>query len=146
MKTLFILLLALFFHTCTSLPELALSDIKYADTFDMGNKAKCQLISSPDDITCLTMNDNLTEETHKSRGKTKYDKLDGKYVCCHVKFRIKASPYSICSYITRNEKGLNDLEEMLDSNGSDDIEIWCNSSSLSIRLFYIAAFILVALI
>ena len=92
------------------------------------------------------MNSTLNETYYEFNENIKFKDLNKQYVCCHVEFRIKANPYSICSYITRNEDGWNKLEDKLEDNGADDVKIWCNSSSLSIRLLYIAAFILVALI
>lgn len=144
MKTVFILLLTLFF-TCACTKKIIDSG-KIESSTNEEKKAKCQLITSPNRISCLTMNPALNEIDYEFDEKIKFDDFNKKYVCCHVEFRIKANPYSICSYITRNEDGWNKLEDTLDDNGADDVKIWCNSSSLSIRLLYIAAFILVALI
>ena len=147
MKTLFILLLTLFFLTFTYEKTLVKEEeIPSFDQDSLDEKAKCQLETSPNRISCLTMDPKKTETSHEFDEGIKFDNLNNKYVCCHVDFRIKASPYSICSFINRNEKGWNALHDMLDDNGADDIKIWCNSSSLSVRLLYIAAFILFALI
>jgi hypothetical protein len=146
MKTVFILLLTLFFTCACEKGIIDSRQIKSSADSIEEDKPKCQLITSPNRISCLTMNSTLNEIDYEFDEKIKFDDFNKKYVCCHVEFRIKANPYSICSYITRNEDGWNKLEDTLDDNGADDVKIWCNSSSLSIRLLYIAAFILVALI
>ena len=146
MKTVFILLLTLFF-TCACKKEIIDSGkIKGSPNSIEEDKAKCQLVTSPNRISCLTMNTTLNEINSEFDEKIKYNEYNKQFVCCHVEFRIKANPYSICRYITRNEDGWNKLEDTLEDNGADDVKIWCNSSSLSTRLLYIAAFILVALI
>ena len=146
MKTVFILLLTLFLKCACEKKMIESDEIISSTESNLEHKSRCQLVTSPNRISCLTMNSALNEIDYEFDEKIKFKDFNKKYVCCHVEFRIKANPYSICSYITRNEDGWNKLEDKLEDNGADDVKIWCNSSSLSIRLLYIAAFILVALI
>lgn len=140
MKTFHIILICICLYGCVSVEPISLgqSYIHSEDAENEENKSKCQLNANPNRISCLTMDSIYSEGYYKFDDNLKFDSFDDKFVCCHVTFRVKASPSQMCSYIKRNENGWNDLHDMIDDNGGDAIKIWCGSFKITVNYLLVA--------
>lgn len=136
MKAYCVVLMCLIVCICADFQSIGSGNVHSAESEE--KKGDCQLIANPNRISCLTMNELYSEQTHVFEDNLNFDQFNGKYVCCHVTFRVKASPSQMCSYIKRNEDGWNDLHDMIDDNGGDDIKIWCDAKRVAFSYMLVA--------